>query len=283
MPGNQAARKVVVVQLEGRGRPRIDLERDHRIAVEQKIEPGQPAQAADTNQTIEGRLRLRLQGARKADARDRTGIAIVGVAERLDPEPVEPEAVGAITVAEKSRRQRLTGGRALEVHPAAGRRLHGGTDVDAAGAAGLLLQPATPVGRRFALRDRHAPSGGAQERAAELGVLQRGDDRRFVRVHAAVAREPGSELRCALEPAAHDNCNVGSARLPGDRGEEPAGIDRHALIGSDAHDFRDGPRVTVAERIEHDDALMRLRRGLRERTAGDRDDDERGCHRWQAA
>ncbi len=112
-----------------------------------------------------------------------------------------------------------------------------------------------------------------------LGVLQRGDDRRVVGVHPAVARESGSELRRALESASHDDCKVRSARLRGERRHQPAGIDRDALIAADAHDFGDRPRVAVAERVEHDDAAAGLRRGLRERTAGDRDDDEPGCHR----
>src|SRR5512134_613670 len=56
VPGDQARRKVVVVQLEGRGRPRIDLKRRHPVAVEQKVEPGQPAQTGDAHEPIEGRL-----------------------------------------------------------------------------------------------------------------------------------------------------------------------------------------------------------------------------------
>ena len=254
---DQALRKVVVVQLEGRGRPRIDLQRRHRSPSSRKSSPASPRRPV----TRTSRSRDDCACARKArgrlDARDRTRIAIARIAERLDPEPVEPQAVGAIAVGEKSHRQRLTGDLALEVHRAAAvppPARHGGRAMPPAPPVCFCSQPCRSAGgsrcvtgTRHPLARRSAmPSSGSFSAATIAGSFA---------YTLAVAREPGSELRRALESAPDDDCNVRIRAAPrrAPRSSRPGSIATPSSA-ADAHDFGDRPRVAVAERVEHDDA-----------------------------
>lgn len=281
----QQRRRAAVEHVEGRAGARVDLQEPPALALHEAIGAGQPRQPGLSREPKGGLRDLRHDRRRDrhrlvAAAGEGTGVAerpqrrgclpLLGQRERFDAAPIGQNIQGEGAA-------RHAG---LEV--VAGRSCphRAGADMRTSAAADPLDEPSIPVRDRAGgdgrVRDREARA----ERGEAEGVLQRRDRLGGGAEKAVTGTDLGDQVRRALEAAAEDDSEFGPTCLLRQRCERRQHTGPVAAAGAEAAGQRavrlgQRQRVLVAEQVEHERPQARPARGLRQRPAGLRGDQDR--------